>query len=93
MRAIAMSKVPGRAHTLEQKRVMLDAVLVAWSTKNVDQQRLGQMLMNARPPRSNDVFYLEDEDVLCALLRLAGASDAEVGVWVQQFRAAGEEAR
>lgn len=53
--------VPGRAETDDQKRVILDRLLVVW--QHFPTLRLGQLIDNARVAAKvcPDLFYLEDE--------------------------------
>lgn len=54
--------LPGRALTPEQKRAIIERVLVAWEAH--PQQRLGQLIVNTlgrNPAHHESLFFVEDE--------------------------------
>lgn len=53
----------GRALTSDQKRAVLNRVLVAWLA--FPEMRLGQLLANACG--ATDVFFFEDDDLVAAV--------------------------
>jgi hypothetical protein len=59
--------VPGRAHTTEQKRAIIERLYAAWL--RYPEQRLSQFISNAT--RGCDIFYIEDEAFLAELEQMA----------------------
>ncbi len=55
----------GRATTPEAKREVVERLLAIWLSR--PEQRLGQLIENARGWYSRDLFYIEDSDLLRTL--------------------------
>lgn len=53
-----------RAITEEQKREIIEAIYQIWISGNNHYLRLGQMLEIAKGNISNDLFYIEDYDLV-----------------------------
>jgi hypothetical protein len=56
--------LPGRALTPEQKRAIIERVLVAWEAN--PQLRLGQLIVNTlgrNPAHPVSLFFVEDEEI------------------------------
>lgn len=62
--------IPGRAHTPEQKRAIVDRILRAWIA--APDLRLGQLLANACEPSPTPLFYVEDASLATLAERQAG---------------------
>ncbi len=56
--------VPGRAYTLEEKRAIVEALLITWI--ETTDMRLGQLLVCATT--GADLFVREDQDLLDDIL-------------------------
>lgn len=54
-------EIPGRAHTLEQKRALLARLLDAWASPKGRHLRLGQLVVNAGVI---EPFYVEDVELV-----------------------------
>jgi hypothetical protein len=63
----------GRAETLEDKELLLERLLEAWN--EVPSLRLGQLVYCAHAhmpePKSADMFYTEDDELIAAIEKLA----------------------
>lgn len=54
--------VKNRANTKEQKKEILDRLLNAWEMS--PELRLGQLLENGKDQRHDDLFYVEDYNLI-----------------------------
>lgn len=63
-------RIPGRAHTDEEKREVVERLLAAWKTPKGRHLRLGQLIANAgvREP-----FYVEDAELADLVERLVSS--------------------
>jgi len=53
-------KIPGRAHTDEQKRALIEKMFAAWKSPKCRDLRLGQLIVNAGIV---EPFYAEDSEM------------------------------
>jgi hypothetical protein len=53
-------RVPGRAHTDDEKRALIEKLLSAWKTPRGRHLRLGQLIVNAGVI---EPFYVEDAEL------------------------------
>lgn len=61
--AIAILRTKGRAVTPEDKRIIVERLLAAWSAS--PDERLGQFIVNATAARSKCPLFYEEDDGLC----------------------------
>lgn len=60
MRDDRVRAIPGRAHTDEKKREIVERLLAAWTSERGRHLRLGQLIANAG---INDTFAVEDSEL------------------------------
>lgn len=52
--------IPGRAHTDEKKREIVERILAAWMSPKAEHLRLGQLIANSGVA---ETFYVEDTEL------------------------------
>jgi hypothetical protein len=63
-------RVPGRAHTDEEKRELIERLLSAWKSPKGRHLRLGQLIVNAGIV---EPFYVEDAELIDMVERLTAS--------------------
>jgi len=59
-----MSKIKGRAHTPEEKRIIIEKLYEVWIKDPNHYLRLGQLLFNAAYIKQVNMFNIEDQDLI-----------------------------